>query len=158
MDGITKPFIVTIVLGAIIYAVVEAYIDAHFFANEGEGVLNNGTNVKPKTSGSSWTNAGYNSDLDMEADTDVYFGPGKQHQRVSFNGQIFAQQFHRGGNPNSQQSGEKSYAFQTATKNPFANGTYNGYQNAVDGATSDPTNNATALVRGPGLAINNDNS
>jgi hypothetical protein len=156
MNGISKTFLVTVFVGAVIYAIVEAYVDAHFFNNEDQAVLNNGTNVKPPTSGSSWTNAGYNGDLNMEPQGDVYFGPGKQHSRVNSNGQIYSQKFHRGGNPNSVHSKEVSYAFQTSTKNPFANGTYNGYQDAVDTATSDPTNNVNALVKGPGLAINND--
>jgi hypothetical protein len=156
MTGISKTFLVTVFVGAVIYAIVEAYVDAHFFNHESGAVQGNGTNTKPPTSGSSWTNAGYNGDLNMEPQGDVYNGPGRQSVHQNFNGQIYAKKFHPGGNPNSQQSQEHSYAFQTSTKNPFANGPYNGYQRAVDTATPDPTNNATSLVRGPGLAINND--
>jgi hypothetical protein len=158
MNGISKTFLVTVFVGAVIYAIVEAYVDAHFFNHESGAVQGNGTNQPPTTSGSDWTNAGYNGDLNMEPQGDVYNGPGRQSVHTNFNGQIYTKKFHPGGNPNSIKRGEHSYAFQTATKNPFANGTYNGYQDAVDSATSDPTNNATALVKGPGQSVNNDNS
>jgi hypothetical protein len=154
--GITWRFVILTAVGAAIFAIVESWVDAHLHSDAEGSQSGNGTNTVPPTSGSSWTNTGYNGDLSMATDGDVYYGPGRQHPRISNNGQIFASKFHRGGNPNSQHSGEVSYAFQTATKNPFANGTYNGYQNAVDSATSDPTNNVNRLVLGPNQAVNND--
>jgi hypothetical protein len=153
--GITGRFIILTAVGAAIFAVVEAWVDAHYHPGATDSNFGNGTNTKLQSSGSSWTNTGNVGDLDMEPQSVVYSGPGSQSKRMSQNGSIFAKLFHPGGNHNSQVNYEQSYAIQTSTKNPFANGTNNSYQMAVDNATSDPTNNVNPLVLGPGVAINN---
>jgi hypothetical protein len=153
--GITGRFIFITAVGAAIFAVVEAWVDAKFFSDDKKQTVSNGTRP-PVTGGSNYTNTGYVGDLDMAPSDDVYSGPGKQSSRTSFNGHIYAKKFNKGGNHNSQVNYEQSYALQTGTKNPFANGPYNSYATAVDTATSDPTNNVNPLVLGPGVAINND--
>jgi hypothetical protein len=142
------------VAAAIAGAVASAYI-AGRASTEGVKPLGNGA-TPSDNSGSAWTNTGENNNLQMTPQTTVYNGPGRQHTRASANGAIFAQKFHKGGNPNSPTNHEQSYAIQTSTKNPFANGTNNSYARAVNNATQDPTNQATALVLGPGIAPNDD--
>lgn len=90
--------------------------------------------------------------LDMEPYPHVYGGAaaGRQGGRSNFNGHIFAHRFHRGLNPNYSANFEQSYAFQSSTKNPFANGNNCTYARAVNNATQDPTNQCTPLVLGTG--------
>jgi hypothetical protein len=107
-------------------------------------------------SGSSWTNAGANDNLsDTYQAGNPYTGPGTESSRTNFNGVIWARRFNKGGNPNAPLNYERSWAFQSATKNPYANGNNCTYAHAVNNATQDPTNQATSLVLGPGIAPNN---
>lgn len=141
------------VAAAVAGAIASAYI-AGRVATEGQTPVTNG--VTPENvGGSEWSNTGFDA-LQMTPEQPVYNGPGRQHNRVSSNGALFASKFNQGGNPNSPTNVEQSYAFQTSTKNPFANGTNNSYARAVNNATQDPTNQATALVLGPGVAPNDD--
>jgi hypothetical protein len=105
--------------------------------------------------GSSWTLLTNAPNNDMAPQSEVYQGPGRSETRTNYNGQIYTKRFHRGGQHNSVVNYEQSCAIQTSTKNPFANGTNNSYARAVLNATQDPTNQATVLVLGPGVAPNN---
>lgn len=97
-----------------------------------------------------WSDLRHVGALDMEYDPHVYGGTahGRQGGRSSFNGHIYAHRFHRGLNPNYSANYEQSYAFQSSTKNPFANGNNCAYASAVNSATQDPTNQCNPLVLG----------
>jgi hypothetical protein len=140
-------------LGAAVFTVVNTYLSAKLVPEAAP--LGNGT-TPPNNSGSNWTNPGQNDALQPTPQTRTYNGPGRQHTHASANGQFFAAKFGQGGIPNSPVNYEQSYAFQSSTKNPFANGNNNTYARAVNNATQDPTNQATALVLGPGIAPNDD--
>lgn len=141
-------------LGAAVAAAVQIWVSSKL----GEGVpsLGNGTRPPRSQTGSDWTNSGQNRNLQPSPDLLTYNGAGRQHNRTSANNVIYASKFHKGGNHNSPVNYEQSGAIQTSTKNPFANGTNNSYARAVNNATQDPTNQATALVLGPGIAPNDD--
>jgi hypothetical protein len=142
--------------GAVVFTVVSAATTAQLQGPApNQKPLRNGV-TPPNNSGSSWTNAGGNDALQPTPDRLASNGPGRQHTHANANGVLFASKFNQGGNPNSPVNYEQSYAFQTSTKNPFANGNNNTYARAVNNATQDPTNQATALVLGPGIAPNDD--
>ncbi len=138
--------------GAVVSSIVSAYVSSRI--NEGQTPTTDGA-APSKNDGSSWTNPSNTDGINYGPDSQVYQGSGRQETRSSFNGQIYTKRFHRGGNPNSVNNWEQSYAIQTSTKNPFANGTNNSYSLAVNSATQDPTNQVTSLVLGPGVAPNN---
>jgi type II secretory pathway pseudopilin PulG len=152
MNGTEKIVLIT-ALTAAIAAVVQAYI--------GNRITEDSRSIpvgpqQPNNSGSEWTNAGANPNLNMNPQSRVYQGPGNQQSNSSYNGQIFTKRFNPGGNHNAGGTGgrEQSYAFQTWTKNPFANGNNTTYAGAVNSATQDPTNQVSSLVLGPGVAPN----
>jgi hypothetical protein len=152
MDGVTTRFVILAAVGGIIAAVATSWWTKTIGA---ASPIGNGVR-QPNQSGSSWTNTGTNPIFgNMDPDASVYANaPGRQGNRTNFNGQIFTERFKKGGPHNSRQNWENDYAFQTSTKNPFANGTNNSYARAVANATQDPTNQATSLVLGPGIAPN----
>lgn len=143
----------TSAVSAVVFIAIQAYFTTQHVTKSKP--LSNGT-PPPNTSGSAWTNIGTDDNYQMTPQQAVYNGPGRQAQRASSRGQIFAAKFHPGGNHNSSVNYEQSNAIQTSTKNPFANGTSNTYAWAVNRAGQDPTNQVTALVLGPGVAPNDD--
>jgi len=110
----------------------------------------------PPNSGSQWTGTGRIKSLQKTPqNSTLTAAPGKQGTHDWFNGQIVVHGWNAGSNSNAGGAqGEQSYAFQSWSKNPFNNGTNSSYRSAVDNATRDPTNAATSLVLGPGLAPN----
>jgi hypothetical protein len=147
MDGVNKTFLITAAVGAVVFTFVNVYLTNRLQKPIGNGVK------QPDLSGSSWTNSGANPSFNSDPEPGVYANtPGRQGNRTSFNGQIYTDRFKQGGPHNSTVNYERSYAFQTSTKNPFANGTNNSYARAVNTATADPTNRATSLVLGPGVS------
>jgi hypothetical protein len=138
--------------GAVVSAVVTAMVSARL--NENQTPTTDG--ARPShNDGSSWSDPTNSDGFNYGPDNAVYQGAGRQETRSSFNGQIYSKRFHRGGQHNSIVNYEQSYAFQTSTKNPFANGNNAAYSMAVNGATQDPTNQVTSLVLGPGISPNN---
>jgi hypothetical protein len=152
----TETIFLTAAIGAIATVVATAIATGLDTQRETEGQTPFTDGARPShNDGSSWTFLTNAPDYNMAPQGPVYQGPGRSETRTNFNGQIYAKRFHRGGQHNSVVNYEQSCAIQTSTKNPFANGTNNSYARAVLTATQDPTNQATALVLGPGVAPNN---
>lgn len=153
MNG-TEKFVALAAGGAVIAFFVNQWLENHV-APSSTGKIAQGTQEATTSSGE-WTPIGSQPANSLAQQSEVWRGPGNQQSNSSFNGQIFTKRFNKGGNHNSTVNYERSHAFQSWTKNPFANGTNNSYAYAVANATQDPTNQATALVLGPGVAPNND--
>lgn len=148
----TERAIMITVIGGVVAAVLGAYAVGKL--DEAQVPTVDGARGS-QNRGWDYTNTGNVPASNMNPDPWVTNGPGRQETTSSVNGQIFAKRWHRGGQHNSAVNYEQSSAIQTSTKNPFANGTSNTYAPAVLNATRDPTNAATALVLGPGVAPNN---
>lgn len=157
MDATTRVVLIAAAAAAV-GAVVQVYVQNKIQGQGEPNVEQNPPGSQIASPGATlYTSAGQNSSLQPDFEPAVYAGPGSQGSRSNFNGAIWTKRFGKGGNPNAGGNGgrENSWAFQTATKNPFANGNNCTYARAVTTATQDPTNQATSLVLGAGYAPNN---
>lgn len=136
----------TVLVTAAVGAVVSVIVTSWFTSKQSRGFTSSVDT--PPNGGTWWTSIHHVSPYGLDPDLDMYGeGAGKQASRTSFNGQIYTNRFTKtGANPNYPANYEQSYAHQSATKNPFANGPFCDYAYAVNAATQDPTNQATPLV------------
>lgn len=149
-DAITGRFVLITAIGAAIFACVEFYVDARLNKTQQQNV--NGATQQPRRGTTSYTARSNSLALNLDPDPDTFSGGTGNPQSHDSNGHVYTKRFTKGGNPNSAVNYEQSFAIQSATKNPFANGPNNSYARAVNAAPIDPSNQATTAIYGHGGA------